>query len=68
MAIDLVSRLVNAVRQDELPVRAAEFGTRFSMTEEERLRNRADMAASLDANDAERADSIRRAAGSNTVA
>lgn len=68
MAVDLVSQLVNAVRQDEPPVRATEFGTRFSMTEDERLRNRADMAASLDTNDAERADSIRRAAGSNTVA
>lgn len=67
MVFDLVSQFLNDIRQDELPVRATEFGERFSMTETELVRNRVDMAVSLAANDVMRADSAKRAADGNAV-
>lgn len=67
MVLDLVSQFLNDIRQDELPVRATEFGERFSMTETELVRNRVDMAVSLAANDVMRADSAKRAADGNAV-
>lgn len=64
---DVVSQLVNAVRPDKPPVRATEFGSRFAKTEDEVLRDREDLMATLDANDALRAENAREANARNTV-
>lgn len=52
----------NAVRTDEPPAHAMEFGTQFSLTQEEPVRNRADVTdvmSILDVHDEKRAKSIR---------
>ena len=64
---DVVSQFVNAVRPDKPPVRATEFGSRFAKTEDEVLRDREDLMATLDANDALRAEDAREANARHTV-
>lgn len=64
---DVVSQLANAVRPTEPPIRATEFGSRFVKTEDEVLRDREVLIASLDANDALRAEAAREADVRNTV-